>query len=92
MTDFLYITFPISGVETWVFVPPLIAFIVSFFTSMGGISGAFILLPFQMSVLNYTAPSVSDQTMRFSLTYRHTPLGIATTLNNWFVPLTEGAV
>jgi hypothetical protein len=26
---------------------------------MGGISGAFLLLPFQMSVLNYTAPSVS---------------------------------
>jgi uncharacterized membrane protein YfcA len=26
---------------------------------MGGISGAFLLLPFQMSALNYTAPSVS---------------------------------
>jgi uncharacterized membrane protein YfcA len=26
---------------------------------MGGISGAFLLLPFQMSVLGYTNPSVS---------------------------------
>jgi hypothetical protein len=38
---------------------PLISLVISFFTSMGGISGAFLLLPFQMSVLNYTAPSVS---------------------------------
>ena len=67
MTDFLYITFPISGVETWVFVPPLTAFIVSFFTSMGGISGAFVLLPFQMSVLNYTAPSVSGTNQLFNV-------------------------
>ena len=67
MTDFLYITFPISGVETWVFVPPLTAFIVSFFTSIGGISGAFVLLPFQMSVLNYTAPSVSGTNQLFNV-------------------------
>lgn len=52
-------TFPISGVTTNLLFPPLIAMIISFFTSMGGISGAFLLLPFQMSVLNYTAPSVS---------------------------------
>ncbi len=35
------------------------AILVSFFTSMGGVSGAFLLLPFQMSVLGYTNPSVS---------------------------------
>jgi uncharacterized membrane protein YfcA len=51
--------FPVSGVETSPLVPPLVAFVVSFFTSMGGISGAFLLLPFQMSVLGYTHPSVS---------------------------------
>ena len=51
--------FPISGVEVSPFVPPLIALGVSFFASMGGISGAFLLLPFQMSVLGYTNPSVS---------------------------------
>lgn len=51
--------FPTAGIETSPFVPPLVAFFVSFFTSMGGVSGAFLLLPFQMSVLGYTAPSVS---------------------------------
>jgi len=51
--------FPIAGIEVSPVVPPLTAFVVSFFTSMGGISGAFLLLPFQMSVLGYTNPSVS---------------------------------
>lgn len=57
--DFLYITFPVSEVETWVFIPFFVALFISFFTSMAGISGAFILLPFQMSVLNFTSPAVS---------------------------------
>ena len=57
--DFLQMTFPISGVTTNVLLPPLISLVISFFTSMGGISGAFLLLPFQMSVLNYTAQSVA---------------------------------
>jgi uncharacterized membrane protein YfcA len=51
--------FPVSGVETYVFIPPLVALVVSFFTSMGGVSGAFLLLPFQVSVLHFTSPSVS---------------------------------
>jgi uncharacterized membrane protein YfcA len=51
--------FPVSGVDVSPLVPPLVAFAVSFFTSMGGISGAFLLLPFQMSVLGYVNPSVS---------------------------------
>ena len=51
--------FPVSGVDVSPLVPPLVAFGVSFFASMGGISGAFLLLPFQMSVLGYTNPSVS---------------------------------
>ncbi len=67
MTDFLYVTFPVSGVTTWVFIPPLVAFVVSFFTSMGGVSGAFMLLPFQVSVLNYTAPSVSGTNQLFNI-------------------------
>ncbi len=65
--DFLYINFPVSGVTTWIFIPPLTAFIVSFFTSMGGVSGAFLLLPFQMSILNYTAPSVSGTNQLFNI-------------------------
>jgi uncharacterized protein len=55
----LNVLFPVSGVETNIIIPPLVAFVVSFFTSMGGVSGAFLLLPFQMSVLNFTSPSVS---------------------------------
>ena len=57
--DFLYLHFPVSGVDTWLFLPPLVAFIVSTITSMGGISGAFLLLPFQVSVLQFTTPAVS---------------------------------
>ncbi len=34
---------------------------------MGGISGAFVLLPFQMSVLNYTTPSVSGTNQLFNI-------------------------
>ncbi len=64
---FLNMTFPISGVSTNVFLPPLISLVISFFTSMGGISGAFLLLPFQMSVLNYTAPSVSGTNHVFNI-------------------------
>jgi uncharacterized protein len=51
--------FPVSGVTTWIFLPPVIAFIVSFFASMGGVSGAFILLPFQISFLHFITPSAS---------------------------------
>ena len=67
MMDFLYVTFPVSGVTTWVFFPPLVALVVSFFTSMAGVSGAFVLLPFQMSVLNYTTPSVSGTNQLFNI-------------------------
>lgn len=65
--DFFQMTFPISGVTTNVFLPILISLVISFFTSMGGISGAFLLLPFQMSVLNYTAPSVSGTNHVFNI-------------------------
>ncbi len=65
--DFFNVFFPISGVETNILIPPLVAMIISFFTSMGGISGAFLLLPFQMSVLNYTAPSVSGTNHVFNI-------------------------
>jgi uncharacterized membrane protein YfcA len=59
--------FPISGVEVSPLVPPLVAFGISFFASMGGISGAFLLLPFQMSVLGYTHPSVSATNQFFNV-------------------------
>ena len=52
--------FPVSGVEVNPLIPPLIALVVSTFTSMGGVSGAFLLLPFQVSILNFTSPAVSS--------------------------------
>jgi uncharacterized protein len=51
--------FETAGIEVAPWIPPLVALVLSFFTSMGGVSGAFLLLPFQMSVLGYTSPSVS---------------------------------
>lgn len=59
--------FPVSGVETSPILPVLVAFIVSFFTSMGGVSGAFLLLPFQISFLGYTNPSVSATNQLFNV-------------------------
>lgn len=65
--DFLFVHFPVSGVDTWVFLPPLVAFVVSTFTSMGGVSGAFLLLPFQVSFLHFTSPSVSATNFVFNI-------------------------
>ncbi|MCO6411838.1 MAG: sulfite exporter TauE/SafE family protein [Thiogranum sp.] len=65
--DWLTVTFPVSGVQTALWLPPLVAFAISFLTSMVGISGAFLLLPFQMSVLHYTTPSVSATNLVFNL-------------------------
>ncbi len=59
--------FPVSGVEVNPFIPPAVAFIISFLGSMGGISGAFLLLPFQMSFLGYTHPSVSATNQVFNI-------------------------
>jgi uncharacterized membrane protein YfcA len=59
--------FQVSGVTVAAWAPPLVAFVISFFTSMGGVSGAFLLLPFQVSVLGYTAPSVSATNHLFNV-------------------------
>ena len=72
--DSLKIFFPISGIETYFFFPPLVAFIISFFTSMGGVSGAFMILPFQMSILGFTSPSVSATNFLYNIV--GTPGGI----------------
>jgi uncharacterized protein len=67
MMDFFFVLFPVSGVETYLFIPPIVAFVVSFFTSMGGVSGAFLLLPFQMSFLNFTSPAVSSTNFLYNI-------------------------
>jgi len=72
--DSLKIFFPIAGIETYFFFPPLVAFIISFFTSMGGVSGAFLILPFQMSILGFVTPSVSATNFLYNIV--GTPGGI----------------
>jgi len=59
--------FSISGVETWWWLPILIAFAISALTSTGGISGAFVLLPFQVSFLGFTSPAVSPTNLLFNI-------------------------
>lgn len=59
--------FPIAEIHANPWMIFFTAFGVSFFTSMGGISGAFLLLPFQMSVLGYTSPSVSATNHVFNI-------------------------
>jgi hypothetical protein len=59
--------FEVAGITVEPWLPPLVAFAVSFFTSMVGISGAFLLLPFQVSFLGYAAPSVSATNLVFNL-------------------------
>lgn len=56
-----------SGVECSIWLPPLVSFCISFFTSMGGISGAFLLLPFSMNFLGFTSPAVSPTNMVYNI-------------------------
>lgn len=59
--------FPVSGIDVFPATPLIVAFIVSFFTSMGGVSGAFLLLPFQVSVLGFSSPSVSPTNLVYNI-------------------------
>jgi len=65
--DLLQVIFPVAGIKTYLFIPPAVAFTISFFTSMAGISGAFLLLPFQMSVLGFTTTSVTSTNFLFNM-------------------------
>ncbi|MEA3279385.1 MAG: sulfite exporter TauE/SafE family protein, partial [Thermodesulfobacteriota bacterium] len=58
--------FEVSGIHVFPLFPFAVAFVVSFFTSMGGISGAFLLLPFQVSVLGFTSPAVSPTNLVYN--------------------------
>ena len=59
--------FPIADIEVSPWIPPLVAFVISFFTSMGGVSGAFLILPFQVSFLGFTSPAVSATNQLFNI-------------------------
>jgi hypothetical protein len=55
------------GSDMGLWAAPLVAFAISTVTSMGGVSGAFLLLPFQVSVLGITSPSVSATNHLFNV-------------------------
>lgn len=61
------ITFPVSGVEVFPLLPPLVAFLVACATTPAGVSGAFMLLPFQVSVLGFTSPAVSPTNLIYNI-------------------------
>lgn len=67
--------FPISGVEVSPVVPLMVGFLTSAAATPAGVSGAFLLLPFQFSVLGYTAPGVTPTNLLFNVI--STPGGIA---------------
>lgn len=59
--------FPVSGVDVAWWIPPAVAFCISSVTSMGGVSGAFLLLPFQVSVLGFVGPAVTPTNHLFNV-------------------------
>lgn len=59
--------FPTAGIEVSPFLPFAAAFCISLCCSTAGISGAFLLLPFQISVLGYSAPGVSATNQLFNV-------------------------
>ncbi len=61
------IFFPVAGIAINPLLPMGVAFAISFFTSMGGVSGAFLLLPFQVSVLGFSSPAVSATNQLFNI-------------------------
>jgi uncharacterized membrane protein YfcA len=65
--DFLTVRLSVSGVETSLIIPPLTAFVIGLLSSTGGLSGAFLLLPFQMSVLGFTTPAVSSTNLFYNV-------------------------
>lgn len=66
--------FPISGVDLPALVPPLVGFALSVLTAPAGVSGACLLLPFQVSVLGFVSPAVSPTNLIYNIVA--TPGGI----------------
>lgn len=59
--------FPTSGVEVFPLWPVACSFGISLFCSMSGVSGAFLLLPYQISGLGYITPGVSATNQIFNI-------------------------
>ena len=59
--------FPVSGIDCPLWLPPAVAFAVALVTAPAGISGAFLLLPFQMSVLGFVTPAVTPTNLLYNV-------------------------
>lgn len=60
-------TFSVAGIEVSPLVPPLAGFVLAALCAPAGISGAFLLLPFQVSVLGFANPSVTPTNLLFNI-------------------------
>src|SRR5579872_3297002 len=59
--------FAVSGVECSPWLPPLVGFLVALVATPAGVSGAFLLLPFQMSVLGFVSPAVTPTNLIYNI-------------------------
>jgi uncharacterized membrane protein YfcA len=59
--------FEVSGVTVSPLIPFLVAFCISMFVASAGVSGAFLILPFQVSVLGFTSPAVSPTNLFYNI-------------------------
>lgn len=59
--------FEVSGVTVSPIIPFLVAFFISLFVSSAGVSGAFLILPFQVSILGFTSPAVSPTNLFYNV-------------------------
>ena len=59
--------FEVSGITVSPLIPFFVAFFISLFVSSAGVSGAFLLLPFQVSILGFTSPAVSPTNLVYNI-------------------------
>ena len=59
--------FEVSGITVSPLIPFLVAFCISMLAAPAGVSGAFLILPFQVSVLNFTSPAVSPTNLFYNI-------------------------
>ncbi|RKX23533.1 MAG: sulfite exporter TauE/SafE family protein [Candidatus Zixiibacteriota bacterium] len=61
------VEFPVSGVETYWWLPMAAAFCIACLSSIGGLSGAFLILPLQISVFGFVGPAVTSTTLTYNI-------------------------
>jgi uncharacterized protein len=59
--------FVVSGVVCPIWLPPVVAFLIALATTPAGVSGAFLLLPVQMSVLGFVGPAVTPTNLLYNV-------------------------